>query len=627
MCGIAGYLNLRSGERAEPSVLRPMLDAIRHRGPDDEGLFAEGPAGLAMRRLSIVDLRTGGQPLSNEDGSVWIVFNGEIYNFQELRERLLKLGHVFKTRSDTEVILHLYEEKGDDCVDDLRGMFAFSLWDAKRRRLLLARDRLGKKPLYYASTPTALAWASELQSLMRFPGLSREVEPAAIDAYLSLQYVPSPLTAYKAVKKLPAGHRLILENGVARVERYWEPPTAEAERPSFEEAKLLVREKLREATRLRMIADVPLGAFLSGGIDSACVVALMAEASSRPVKTFSVGFEEAEFSELEYAREVASRYGTDHAEVVLRPEVEEILPMLARHYGEPFADHSALPTFVIARQARRDVTVALSGDGGDECFGGYTRYLGMKRHAALRALPRPVRAATAAAFAMVPAGLSGTALGRLKSASRDLARLSPLERYYAAVVLFGESEKRRLYHPAFAAALGQGEPALEYLRGRYAEAPGLNAWMRLDLRTYLPDCLMAKTDVATMAASLEGRMPFLDHELVELAARLPAEWKVRGSDERGTKFILKEAFKDLLPPRIYGRGKKGFGIPIGGWLRTRLKGYWENLVLAPEALARGYFQAEALRALWTEHQSGLRDHGSRLWGLMMLELWHREEGQ
>ncbi len=623
MCGICGVI-YKDGRRADPALLKSANDLLIHRGPDDEGTYTEGPLGLAMRRLAIIDLNTGHQPISYDNGNLWIVFNGEIYNFQELRAELEKRGHVFQTKTDTEAILALYQEQGADAVRSLRGMFAFAIWDRRRRRLMLARDRIGEKPLVYTDQPGFLAFASELRALRVF-GAPRELDPQALDEYLSLQCVPSPRTIYSGVNKLPPAHILLHDGGRTEIRRYWDLPTG---RPPVTadpiEAQALVRDKVREAVRLRMVADVPLGAFLSGGIDSSIVVATMSEFSPRPVKTFSIGFLDAEFSELPYARELARRYGCEHAEFIIRPEMTDLLPKLAWHYGEPYADSSALPSYCVARETRRAVTVALNGDGGDENFAGYIRYFAMKAARFYDAMPAPARrAGLGLASWLVRGGSPGGWRYRGRRFLGLVREDDPLRRYLRLVDNFPWHEKEGLYTAEFRSRLGSGESARRYLAAAFESAAGhdpINALLYTDFKTLLPECLLVKMDIATMANSLEGRSPLLDHELVELVFRMPGEWKLKGL--RGHKWILKEAFREKLPPAIFDRGKMGFGIPQARWLRGPLRAFWEERVLSPEALRRGYFEERALRRLWEEHQAGRRDHSVRLWALMMLELWH-----
>lgn len=630
MCGICGAV-YKDGGRPDRGTLKAANDLQSHRGPDDEGFYIDGPVGLAMRRLSIIDISTGHQPISYDGDGLWIVFNGEIYNYLALREELEARGHRFKTRSDTETILALYKEMGADCVQRLRGMFAFAIWDKSKRRLFIARDRIGKKPLVYTDQPGYFAFASELRCLFAWPGISREIDPAAVDQYLSLQYIPSPLTIYKSVKKLSPGHALFVEEGRVKTWRYWDLPLGEksiTEDPL--EAQELIRNKLKEAVRLRLISEVPLGAFLSGGIDSSIVVALMSELSSSPVKTFSIGFEEEDFSELPFARQVAQRYGCDHREFIVKPEMADVLPKLAWHYGEPYADSSALPSYYVARETRKHVTVALNGDGGDENFAGYVRYFAMKAARLYDKTPAPLRSLLQSAAEYlpesksVPVGLAWKIRRFLRSAVfTDLPR-----RHLKMVGYFSEEDKEGLYSSEFAARLnGSAASAQPYIAGHFARAQKedfINSLLYVDFKSYLPECLMAKMDIATMANSLEGRSPFLDHEFVELVYRLPGHWKLKGL--RGHKWILKEAFRDKLPPEIFNRPKMGFGIPVGQWFRGALKDFTREHLLGGEALSRGLFNPAAVQALWDQHQSRTRDHTYRLWALLMLEMWHKSCG-
>jgi asparagine synthase (glutamine-hydrolysing) len=623
MCGICGVVR-KDGAAPDRGLLQTADDLIRHRGPDDEGFFVDGPVGLAMRRLAIIDLNTGHQPLSYDDGQLWIVFNGEIYNYQELRRDLEARGHKFKTATDTEVILALYKDLGTACVSKLRGMFAFAIWDKRRQRLFLARDRIGKKPLVYTDQPGYFAFASELRSLFVW-GLSREINAQAIDQFLSLQYIPSPGTAYRQVKKLPPGHTLVYENGSVVVESYWDLPLGQKPiTDSVEEAKRLIVDKLKESVRLRMISDVPLGAFLSGGVDSSIIVALMAEQSERPVKTFSIGFEEEEFSELKYAKVVAQLYSTEHTEFIVKAEMAEVLPKLAWHYGEPFADASALPSYYVARETRRFVTVALNGDGGDENFAGYLRYLAMNHARHFDALPGAAKTMLRAAAEFLPEYNAPHGFTwRLKRFLRSALFAEIPQRHLRMVGYFAEDHKDGLYTADFLARLGaRAASAQQYMNQAFEKCKGedfINQLLYVDFKTYLPECLMTKIDIATMAASLEGRSPLLDHEFVELVYRMPGKWKLKGL--RSQKWIMKQAFADKLPPLIRNRNKMGFGIPLGKWFRGPLKKYWEDHVLSPRALSRGYFNEKALRRFWDEHQAG-REHGYRLWALLMLELWH-----
>lgn len=629
MCGICGIFNYGSGLPVTRQDLKAMNNLLVHRGPDAEGYYEHENLGLAMRRLSIIDLSTGSQPISNEDGTLWIVFNGEIYNFQELREGLLARGHKFKTKSDTEVILHLYEEKGADFPRELRGMFAVAIWDSRRKRLLLARDRIGKKPLYYAVTPSFIAFASELRALLAVPGVPRDIDLKAVGAYLTLQYIPSPMSVFKGIRKLEPASTLIFENANLTTEKYWDLPLG-GEKLSgapVEELKERLRAELTEAVKLRLISEVPLGAFLSGGIDSSVIVALMAKASQAPVKTFSIGFKEAEFSELGYAKQVAAMYGTRHTEFVVEASMASVLEKLVWHYSEPYADCSALPSYFVARETRKDVTVALNGDGGDENFGGYTRYTAMKLAGYFSIMPAWVKKAALAAMEPFPEKNSPfSTVWRLRKFLQAASKSDLSQAYLSTVSFFKDQEKTRLFSDGFKNALGPDMNfPQEYIGGLFRKAGDLSLTEKLmytDLHSYLPECLMTKMDIASMANSLETRSPFLDHKVMEFAFLLPEHMKLRGIT--GTKWLLKEAFKDMLPPQIYKRGKMGFGIPLGLWFKGELKDYWAGACLSQKALGRGYFKPEALRRLWDEHQRGARDHGYRLWALLMLELWHRQ---
>ncbi len=622
MCGVACILHHDAARPVDPGLLRAMSDRIAHRGPDAEGFHLEGPVGLASRRLAIIDLQTGQQPIPDEDGRIWVVFNGEIYNHPELRERLMARGHRLRTRSDTETLVHLYQDHGDDLVHHLRGMFAFALWDAERRRLLLARDRLGKKPLFYARTPAGFAAASEIKALLPHPGLDTSIDLEAVDRFLTYQSVPAPYTIYRGIRKLPPAHLMVVEGGRIALRRYWQVPTREPLRLDETECRGEILRLLREATRLRLISDVPLGAFLSGGIDSSLVVALMQEASSKPVKTFSIGFEEEEFSELPHARAVARHVGTEHHEFIVRPDAIDLLPRLVRAYDEPFADSSSVPTFHVARETRRHVTVALNGDGGDEAFAGYTRYLPQQLYRYTDRLPKALLRALSSAASLARPIARRFRMARRAAGVLNRATLSPLERYARTIVYFDDDQKRDLYAPDFARAVASADP-LSHMRLAFEQNPAptlLDRLLATDLETYLPDTLLVKMDIACMANSLEARSPFLDHVLVEFAARVPAHLKVRGWTP---KYILRRVGEGILPPSILTRAKQGFAIPLDRWFRNDLKGYASEALLAPRSLARGYFREEAVRRILQDHGNGLADHGPRIWALLVFELWHR----
>jgi asparagine synthase (glutamine-hydrolysing) len=623
MCGIAGLVSIEPSEQP----INQMIDALRHRGPDDWGLWRDEHCALGHRRLAIIDLSQAGRnPLTNQHGRIRITFNGEIYNFQALRAELEELGYRFQTRTDTEVIVNAYEAWGVDCLRRLRGMFAFAIWDADRRRLFLARDRVGKKPLFYGQFGKRFLFASELQGLLADPSVPREVNAEAIDQYLSWGYVPAPHTAFKNIFKLPPAHYLTLDVKESdfdlAIGRYWSLEYAPKTEIGEAEAIEGLREKLTEAVRLRMISDVPLGAFLSGGIDSSIIVGLMAKLSSQPVKTFSIGFEEAAYNETEHARRIANLWGTEHQEFIVKADALAILPMLVRHYGEPYADSSAIPTFYVSQVTRRSVTVALNGDGGDESFAGYERYLGNRL--AERANRFPGFAFSAGTLNKVlPDSLNPK--NRLRQAKRFLAvAAQPMAARYAQWVGFlREDEKQQIYAPDFQAQRNGSRPE-EWLASLFEKARRLDAVdaaMSVDVESYLPFDLLVKVDITSMANSLEARSPFLDHEVMEFAARLPVNLKLRG---RQAKYLLKRAFPDLLPAENVERRKMGFAVPVGEWFRNSLRPLLEDALLSEQAAKRGYFQPQEIRRLVGEHLEGREDHGSRLWNLLMLELWHRE---
>jgi asparagine synthase (glutamine-hydrolysing) len=624
MCGISGKLYFDPARSVKREVLERMNAVLAHRGPDDAGIYCDGPIGLAHRRLSIIDLSPAGhQPMSNEDGTIWIVFNGEIYNFQSLRPDLLHRGHRFRSNTDTEVILHLYEDHGTDCLRFLRGMFAFALWDGPRRQLFLARDRLGKKPLSYQQDAQGLRFASEVKAILQDSEVAARPDPVGISHYLTYGYVPGSGSAFLGVRKLPAGHYLTWRDGRTEVVRYWRLRRDQKQERPEEEWCQEILARLEEAVRLRMISDVPLGAFLSGGIDSSAVVALMSRAGAGPVKTFSIGFEEPEYDELKYARLVAERFGTEHHELVVRPDAAAILPKLAWHYDEPFADSSAVPTYYVAQMTRQYVTVALNGDAGDESFGGYDRYVANLLAASFDRWPGAglLRHAIRCGLHLLPQ--SGTRTSLLYRGRRFLDGLTetPERRYARWFCHFHGDRKAELCTPEFLAA--GGEDALEILLAAYrqSDAPDFgDATLGVDAGLYLPDDLLVKVDIASMAHSLEARSPFLDHEFMEFAATIPFKLKVRG---RVKKYILKRALAGLLPERILHRPKMGFGVPIDHWLRHELRDLAHETLLGTTAMTRGYFRQETVRRMLDEHTRGKAGWHYLLWNLLMLELWHR----
>jgi asparagine synthase (glutamine-hydrolysing) len=625
MCGIAGKLCFDPDRPVPRALLDRMGGALAHRGPDDAGIHCAGPVGLAHRRLSIIDLSPAGhQPMSNEDGTIWIVFNGEIYNFLSLRPALEARGHRFRSQTDTEVLLHLYEELGQDCVEPLRGMFAFAIWDAPRRRLLLARDRLGAKPLCYQVDGQALRFASEVKAILQDPAVEVRPDPQGIAEYLTFGYVTGASSAFQGIRRLPPAHRLVWEAGALRVERYWRLRRDGKAARSEAEWGEGIRAHLEEAVRLRLVSDVPLGAFLSGGVDSSAVVAMMRRAGSGPVKTFSIGFPEAEYDELRYARLVAERFGTEHHELVVRPDALAVLPKLAWHYDEPFGDSSAVPTYCVAELTRRHVTVALNGDAGDESFGGYERYAAQRLGQRFDRLPgtAALRGVLAATARLLPRGARRTSLAaRGRRLLEGLAE--PPERRYAHWLCRLSGERRAaILSDAFRSTTG-GRDELAPLLAAFqtSDAPDLgDATLGVDAALYLPDDLLVKVDIASMAHGLEARSPFLDHVFMEYAATIPFDLKVRG---RTTKAILKRALADLLPASILSRPKMGFGVPIERWLRHELRDLATEALLAPRAMERGYFRPEAVRRLLDEHVRGAAGWHDLLWSLLMLELWHR----
>ncbi|MFL5782215.1 MAG: asparagine synthase (glutamine-hydrolyzing) [Thermoleophilaceae bacterium] len=617
MCGICGQASLDGVSARDPALLAAMNGTLRHRGPDSDGVLLDGPVGLAMRRLSIIDLAGGDQPIANEDGSVHVIQNGEIYNYRELRDGLLRRGHELRTESDTEVLVHLYEENGDAFVRDLRGMFAIALWDAARRRLVLARDRFGIKPLHYAVTGGTLSFASELKALLRQPGFPTDVDLDAVEAYLAFNSIPAPYTIYRAARKLPPGHLLIWSGGEPRVERFARPAPPRAAEVRHEGADALaaeLRERLRGSVRAHLVADVPVGVLLSGGVDSCALAALAAGESGERVRTFSIGFEERSFDELERARMVARRYDTEHHELVLRPNAAELLPELAKAFDEPFADSSALPTYLVAKLASEHVKVALSGEGGDELFGGYYTYV-----ADLVApyLARPA-AAVRPIVERLPSSTRRTSLDYMAKRFARGATLPPLDRHHAWKEIFSQDARAELLGPR----ADHARDPLELWRARYAETEGAEELARLqdvDLGLYLADDLLTKTDRASMAHSLEVRVPFLDTEVTDLALALPARMKVRAMVRK--KWLLRRAVEPLVPRAILHGRKRGFSIPAAAWLRGELQPFARE-VLSPDAVARGgVLDPRAVTAVLDRHVSGAEDLSRQLWGLMSFALW------
>src|SRR3954468_5548994 len=620
MCGIAGRFNYDAMRPVDRATLEAMTDSMSHRGPDASGYHVAPGIGLGHRRLSIIDLSTGDQPLANETGTVWTVFNGEIYNFADVRAELIAHGHRFRTNSDTEIIVHGYEQWGERCVDKFRGMFAFAVWDSAARRLMLARDRVGVKPLYYAELPgRGLVFGSELKSLLEDPDVPRQWRPDALDAYLTLLYIPAPATIYQGIHKLEPGHVLIAEKGAIRTSRYWDleftgDGDARRESDYLEELDSL----LRESVALRQIADVPLGAFLSGGIDSSAVAAYMVETSARPPLTISVGFDHAAYDELGHAKRVAEHLGCEFHPRTVTPDIVTLLPKLAWHFDEPFADSSAVPTYYVSKAARELVTVALSGDGGDELWAGYTRH---------RVESWEQRARTALGPASGAAGALGRALPLSVKGARALRHLgaAPAQAYALkhAYGMFEPDAKTRLYAGDFAASVRHADPFARF-RDIYARCRSndtLDRGLYVDVHTYMVDDILTKVDRMSMAVSLEARDPLLDHKLLEFAATVPASLKLK--DGRG-KYLLRKVLEKRVPPSILQRGKQGFSAPIGEWLRGRLAPMADSLLADGRLRDRGIFDDREVSRLWTDHRDGRADHRHRLWQLIMLELWFRQ---
>jgi asparagine synthase (glutamine-hydrolysing) len=617
MCGITGIVR-RDGAQIDRELLERMNDAIRHRGPDEDGYYLSDGVGLAMRRLAIIDLKSGQQPIHNADRTAWIVFNGEIYNYRKLRQQLEELGHHFYTDSDTEAIVHAYDEYGTDCPKHLRGMFALAIWNERDKSLFLARDRVGKKPLLYCQANGELIFGSEFTALLAHPHVSREVNFEAIHHYLSFLCVPAPLTAYQSIRKLEPGHWLLWHDGEIKIERYWQLDFSNKIEIAEAEAGQRVVDLLREAVRVRLMSEVPLGAFLSGGIDSSAVVALMAQESSERVKTFSIGFEEQDFSELHHARRIAEFVGSDHHEFIVKPDAMEILPTLVEHYGEPFADSSAIPSYYVSRETRRYVTVALNGDGGDECFAGYERYAAMNvSQRYLNLLPASVISNVARAIPEFQSRANRLARGKRFLTAASLA---PVQRYLRWISAFDENAKTDLYSEEFRRETA-GFSTVGIIQPWFAKANGagiVDASLLTDTMTYLPNDLLVKMDIASMTVSLEARSPFLDHHLMEFAASLPEKLKLRGMT---TKYLLKRVLKDLVPQQNLTRRKMGFGIPIGHWFRGTMQSFLRQTLLSEKALSRGLFQNDKVRQIIDQHVQGRVNHEHRLWTLLMLELW------
>nr|AHN98031.1 asparagine synthase [uncultured bacterium lac193] len=614
MCGITGICVKDLARGVDARLLEAMTASLAHRGPDGSGSFVGPHVGLGHRRLSIIDLATGDQPIYNEDGSIALVFNGEIYNYKELRQELMARGHQLRTQSDTEVIVHLYEDFGDDCVDHLNGMFAFALWDAKHERLLVARDRLGERPVYYAEHNGRLLFGSELKAILQDRSIPRDVDLGALDDYLAYGYIPAPATIYTSVRKLRAGERLVWDarTGV-RTNIYWKVPFAPGRIRTEDEWVAELRALLVDSIALRLRSDVPVGAFLSGGLDSNGIVALAAQQLGTPLQTFSVGFGEADFDELALARLTARRYNTDHHEIMVRPGDLSSFVDLVNHFDEPFADASMLPTYYVAREARRFVKVCISGDAGDELFAGYSQYRQVQRYATIDKIPLPVRRVVfGAGAALLPDSVPGKGLFDRLSVEKGA-------RYQRQIGVFSLRERRRLLRPEAGAA----RCAESRLFDPFYNANGLDPIsisQLVDQNTYLPEDVLVKVDRAALKNGLEVRIPFLDHRLVELVNSMPLDLKLRGGV---TKYILRRLLRDDLPPEILTAPKRGFGMPLKHWLRGELRDFARDLLLSPDSRSAAYFERPAVERLLASHDRRGRDMSERIWTLLVFEQWCR----
>jgi len=619
MCGIAGFVTRHDDSadtQAQSLIVQKMCDVIRHRGPDDEGFFVGDGAALGMRRLSIIDLSGGHQPIRNEDASVWVVFNGEIYNYLELRAELISRGHVFYTETDTETIVHAYEEWGEEGFSRLRGMFGIALWDRRTRTLLLARDRVGIKPLHFAEVDGALIFGSEIKSILASETIEPHLDAASLEHYLAFLYTPRDASMFSGIQKLPPGHLLRWNDGRVAIRPYWRIPETESFTGTLDEATASLETLLSDAVRSHLVSDVPLGALLSGGVDSSLVVGLMAKASPRAIKTFSIGFDEPAFDELDAARRVAREFGTDHHEMVVRPNAIEIVDRLVDHFDEPFGDSSAIPTWYVSQIARRHVTVVLSGDGGDELFGGYDRYLPHPRVASFDAVAGGFgRHAAARVWPLLPHGLKG------KNFLRHVAQ-DPRGRYIESLSFFRSDEMpdlltRDMYDSG---RLAERSKAIQDVFNRHASLSWPSQMMRFDLETYLPEDILTKVDRMSMAHSIESRVPLLDHHVVTFAASLPSHMKLQGGER---KRVLKRVAASVLPAEILTRRKQGFAVPLDTWFRSSLREFVVDTLQSRLTRQRGYFQPRFIDRVLGEHLSGQRDHSLRLWQLVMFELWHR----
>lgn len=625
MCGIVGKINHNS-RPIDEELIRRMCNTIMHRGPDDEGYFIDGSIALGMRRLSIIDIAGGHQPISNEDGTIWLIINGEIYNYQSLQQNLEEKGHCFSTSTDIEVLIHLYEEYGTEFVSQLNGMFAFALWDAPRKKLILGRDRLGEKLLHYAQTSEGLVFASEIRPILEDPMIERRVDLVALQQYMRLCYIPGPRTIFQGVYRLPPAHLLVLQDHQLLLKRYWDVDFSDKlAQPEGRWAEQILA-LLEDSVRMRLISDVPLGALLSGGLDSSTVVSLMSRFMNQSVKTFSIGFEEEAYNELPYARLVATRLGTEHHEEIIKPDAAEVLPKLILHYAQPFGDDSCIPTFYVSRLARQYVKVALGGDGGDENFGGYPRlpqFVGFSPFNSIRGLVSGyVKGKLMRSPGGVPTTRGGDSLKFMPELAFRLDEIfNPMQRYANQWVVWKQAENNVLSSEI--ASTASKQEVYDPLSAAWKKTKGwhpIDRLLYLELMTYLPDDLQVKIDIASMACSLEVRAPLLDHRLVELAASMPANLKFAAGQ---TKSLFRKAVHDLIPPEITARGKSGFSMPISDWLRKDLSPVVEGLLLDSSFQQQDYFSPGAVRDVVEKHFSGEKDYGRQVWLILNFQLWFR----
>lgn len=614
MCGICGYFGFENQDYARPELLKKMCEVMAHRGPDDEGFYFKDKIGLGSRRLSIIDLAGGHQPMPNEDGTIWVVFNGEIYNYSELRALLSGKGHKFSTYCDTEIILHLYEEFGSEGVERLRGMFAFGIWDEKSNELLLARDNLGIKPLYYAILDRYIIFSSSINAILQDNRIERFMDLSALDDFLTFRYVPAPKTLLQGIKKLLPGHILVCKDGAVETKKYWDFEFGLDERDKAYYTNQL-REKVWESVEMQLMSDVPLGAFLSGGLDSSIIVGLMSQMIDEPINTFSVGFAIGKpYDELEYAREVAKSYSTNHREILIEPDILELMPKLIYFMEEPIADPAAIPTYYLSKLAHDyGVKVILTGEGADEMFGGYKRYYWAKVADRLQWLPAKAKRSIMAVLAHIPVSTSH------KQTIQSLLSTTNLDFYLAGVSVFDEQEKSLLYSNDLKCLLNGNrasslQPYLSKSRNLFSMAT------YVDMKLWLSDDLLIKMDKMSMAHSVETRVPFLDHKLVEFSATIPEHLKYKGSV---SKYILRQAMADILPKSVRSRKKHAFAVPIAEWLRNELKDYARDILLSKTSIDRGYFNPARVEEIVDEHQTGKKDHSFKIWSLLNLELWHR----